>query len=798
MNQYPSDFLKRLDLQNNKTIYARITSLNFNEAPRETIEGKVSGGGSISVDGTSALRRTCSLTLLAEGTDITEYYWGLNTKFKLEIGVDNYIDSNYPERIWFKQGIYIITSFNCSLSTNNYSISITGKDKMCLLDGTVGGTIQYQADFASYDQIDENGNSENIKYPIEQIIRDAVHQYAGEPFHNIIIDNLGDGLELLEYRYDKPMYLIRRANSKDYFNYTMDGDKPCWYQKESWIKTTISDDENIQYDSLYSIANDIDSESTIIRFDNSGMNYCVAKIEYGQTAGYRTTELTYPGELIANVGDSLVSVLDKIKNMLGEFEYFYDLDGHFVFQKKQVYLYSNWSPIKTDEDKTTYYIDVLSSPIKYNFTNNELITAISNTPDLLKLRNDYSIWGARKSVDGSEIPIHLRYAIDKKPVSYTNFDNNSFTTPTYDWRELIYQMAQDYKKHNRDNDFALKIAENNKINGQSLYPTGRTGYEQYYIDLDGFWRQLYTPIQELTDKHNDAKDQFDEEFSLEIEFKETINSNSYNEIKNWFIAEETTESLAENITFDNKTMTMTLILGNRLSEKRNYLRDIWAIIKDKLYVTEKLISKEEYERVTKFLKDERAKLANIWKAIYGNWAYKDVPSGAKYYWSNTVVNTPENLNFWFDFLDTEGDLQKYACYNIGSRPKAVSESSVKSIFYRETPAIIFATSNEYREVGDGYKRFQIAAGFEDMFSISAQGQSAQNKLDEMLYNYAYCAESISITCIPIYYLEPNTRISVYDEETGINGEYTISRLTIPLTYNGTMSISAVKVPERFN
>ena len=770
MNQYPSDFLKRLDLQNNKTIYARITSLNFNEAPRETIEGKVSGGGSISVDGTSALRRTCSLTLLAEGTDITEYYWGLNTKFKLEIGVDNYIDSNYPERIWFKQGIYIITSFNCSLSTNNYSISITGKDKMCLLDGTVGGTIQYQTDFASYDQIDENGNSENIKYPIEQIIRDAVHQYAGEPFHNIIIDNLGDGLELLEYRYDKPMYLIRRANSKDYFNYTMDGDKPCWYCKESWIKTTISDDENIQYDSLYSIANNTDSESTIIRFDNSGMNYCVAKIEYGQTAGYRTTELTYPGELIANVGDSLVSVLDKIKNMLGEFEYFYDLDGHFVFQKKQVYLYSNWSPIKTDEDKTTYYIDVLSSPIKYNFTNNELITAISNTPDLLKLRNDYSIWGARKSVDGSEIPIHLRYAIDKKPVSYTNFDNNSFTTPTYDWRELIYQMAQDYKKYNRDNDFALKIAENNKINGQSLYPTGRTGYEQYYIDLDGFWRQFYQTSDNLNllEKNIITKEFNSKLDSLTFvsEFGESVATLDV------YISGETFKLKHDNIdaqilrlqTFFEENPTHSLKSSGefsivRLTERKNDLKKI----------------EEKFK--TQYPFDLEAK------------------NGV---WSDTVINTPENLNFWFDFLDTEGDLQKYACYNIGSRPKAVSESSVKSIFYRETPAIIFATSNEYREVGDGYKRFQIAAGFEDMFSISAQGQSAQNKLDEMLYDYAYCAESISINCIPIYYLEPNTRISVYDEETGINGEYIINRLTIPLTYNGTMSISAVKVPERFN
>jgi hypothetical protein len=41
--------------------------------------------------------------------------------------------------------------------------------------------------------------------------------------------------------------------------------------------------------------------------------------------------LTYAGDLIANIGETVTSVLDKIKNMLGEFEYFYDLDGHFVF-----------------------------------------------------------------------------------------------------------------------------------------------------------------------------------------------------------------------------------------------------------------------------------------------------------------------------------------------------------------------------------------------------------------------------------------------------------------------------------
>jgi hypothetical protein len=31
--------------------------------------------------------------------------------------------------------------------------------------------------------------------------------------------------------------------------------------------------------------------------------------------------------------------------MLGEFEYFYDLDGHFVFQRKKNYVQELFSPI---------------------------------------------------------------------------------------------------------------------------------------------------------------------------------------------------------------------------------------------------------------------------------------------------------------------------------------------------------------------------------------------------------------------------------------------------------------------
>jgi hypothetical protein len=47
--------------------------------------------------------------------------------------------------------------------------------------------------------------------------------------------------------------------------------------------------------------------------------------------GYRVTDLVYDKDLIAAAGDTITSVLDKIVKMLGSFEYFYDLEGHFIF-----------------------------------------------------------------------------------------------------------------------------------------------------------------------------------------------------------------------------------------------------------------------------------------------------------------------------------------------------------------------------------------------------------------------------------------------------------------------------------
>jgi hypothetical protein len=47
------------------------------------------------------------------------------------------------------------------------------------------------------------------------------------------------------------------------------------------------------------------------------------------------------------------------------------------------------------------------------------------------LKNDYSIWGTRKSVTGAEIPIHARFAIHEKPEYYKTFEGNIYCTEEY-------------------------------------------------------------------------------------------------------------------------------------------------------------------------------------------------------------------------------------------------------------------------------------------------------------------------------------------------------------------------------
>jgi hypothetical protein len=98
---------------------------------------------------------------------------------------------------------------------------------MCLLNGDLGGTLSSSVDFGKIEEESADGSSWVIRsLPIKEIILNLVHQYGGEPIHNIIINDLDTvGLELLEYRSNDPMYLYREENSSVYNNITFNGNR---------------------------------------------------------------------------------------------------------------------------------------------------------------------------------------------------------------------------------------------------------------------------------------------------------------------------------------------------------------------------------------------------------------------------------------------------------------------------------------------------------------------------------------------------------------------------------------------
>ena len=91
---------------------------------------------------------------------------------------------------------------------------------------------------------------------------------------------------------------------------------------------------------------------------------------------------------------------------------------------------------------------------------------------------------------------------------------------------------------------------------------------------------------------------------------------------------------------------------------------------------------------------------------------------------------------------------------------------------------------------------RFAAFILGQLELGGVSNSAYNRVRELLYQNTSYNESITLQAIPIYYLEPNTRITVNDAESNIYGDYMISTISIPLDITGTMNISAIRALER--
>lgn len=625
------DFLTQLDKLHMRVQYAKIILLSFkDEEPIKEIQGSITSGN-LSVNGSSAIRRTINLTMLASidnsNLEDIDNEISINKKIKVLIGYDNPLKSykNYGDIIWFPCGLFVLSSANISRSTSGWNISITGKDKMCLLDGTAGGTLPASITFhESLVQLD-NGDVE-IQYPtIFQIIYEAVNHWGGEAIENIIITDIDEEIKMLvRYMGDKPVYF-----SDDY--------------------QSLSFEAQEDYPHMFS---------------------------YGQDAGYKYTDFTYPGELVLNAGDTVVTLLDKIVSTLGNYEYFYNIDGKFVFQEIKNYL-NTGSPL-LELSPEDYVRSYNNAKFLYSLTDLDTTTAITRNPKYDNVKNDFYVWGKRKTSTGVEVSIRYHLAIDDKP-------------------DIDLAMQNMWEVKDKKSNLIVRY-DFNTLDDYSV--------DDYTVTLVG------TPC-----------DEWREEL-----YRRALNAQVSNSV------------------YDN-------------------------------YYDSELI----------------AEWRNLYNPMNKNW-------DATNHWNPDVFNDPGSINFWLDFIDTSSALGKYSIKNIGRRTKVVNNNDIKTVYNSEVPDVVFIEGLDQDLIvkyqGIGQRFFILTNEYYDMFSISTTGTSCFDQIREIMYQNLCYNTTISLTCLPKYYIEPNNIIRVEDKDSNIYGNYQITQYSLPLTYNGTMSITATEVLTR--
>ena len=404
-------FLLKLDNERNRRVFVKITVLDRDEMPIRDIEGQITTGGNINIDGNSAMRRTASISFVAEekdnNLDDIDNLLSMNKRIKLSIGLENNIDKRYGDIVWFKQGIFIITNPSLSHSATAVNIGLNLKDKMCLLNGQSAGTLPTSVTFDSYDQI-VNGERVSMKQKFYDIIQTAVINYGGESAENVLIE-------------DVPL------QNKQIVHWA--GSSVLYYQPSNH---------------KYQLEKPTEKPETWKQF------------EYNDEIGYVYTDFVYPKELKTTINSNISNgVLDNIINHLGNHEYYYDIDGRFRFREKRNYLNNSYDPtidtrldnsgregVKIQPnglsilDNTNYQVDFTrNDKYAYEFSeNNSVVTSYSNSPDFQNIKNDFHIWGKNE-----DRVLHYHLVIKRKP-KVEDFGTYDVYYELLDLFDMIYDM----------------------------------------------------------------------------------------------------------------------------------------------------------------------------------------------------------------------------------------------------------------------------------------------------------------------------------------------------------------------
>lgn len=707
MNNYEylndASFLYDFDRLRVKEQYVKITALHFiKETELESLEGKITGG-SLNVAGNSPVRRTGSLSLIADErtshpTDLNSVI-ALNKKVKIEVGFLN--DTKYylnHEILWFPLGIYVITDASTSHGIDGTSVSINFVDKMCLLNGDVSGKLPAAIDLKNVEYIDKDGQIATYEATMFQMIMELVNHFGGEQLGKIIISDLPA---------TAPMIVSWANEDENVYFYPIDGEKKHW--------------KTVKYPSTED--------------DPTGLpEGTLGPYTFGELVGYQYTSYTYPAkELEAQPGDSICSVLDNIIKVLGNnYEYFYDVYGNFIFQEIKNYLNTTQATIDLKKiENSDYLLDRSQTKSIYSFEDNQLISSINNAPQYSLIKNDYIVWGERKIGDGEPLPLRYHLAIGQRPKTGN-----------------IYRVL--LGKDNAIEGCPIRL----ETDAERLALVDPL-YDYYYhvVETDKIWQWV----------------------------RKMNSEGQYIEGSEWKIAEQV--SFNTIVTNDYRTelylqgLSVAPIGGSDGTLNKDYyieLQGNWD---------------EMFELVTD--SSGRAQFTDQWK--------------------QSALDNPYSLTYFLDIIDSGAKISELSIENIGRRTEVenASTSGCNCIFASaETPFFYFIDKDD--KESEKYVRDILGCSYiyinddsaevplysDTDFIQDGKQVAAFDEVRNLLYQYTSYNESINFSGIPIYYLEPNTRITVRDVDSDVYGDYIINSITLPFDVNEEMSITATRALQK--
>ena len=666
-----SNFLFKIDCLQTKTQYIKIVILDWYERPVQEIQG-IATGGNINLDGKSSMRRTCNLSMfianeqLANVTNIDNLF-SLNKKAYLEIGFKNTTDqyTQYPI-IWMPLGTFVIINPSLNHGPEGISLSLQLKDKMCLLSGECGGVIPASTQFDEYETIDEHGQYVIDRPVILQIITEAVNHFGGEQLGKIIISAVDTKIQqTMKWIGSTPLYFL---NTVGEFKFT----------------TNYSEVDGKSYNTY----------------------------EYGQDVGFIYTDFTYPGELIGDAGSNVVTILDKIKNTLGNYEYFYDVYGNFIWQEIKNYLNTTHATVELEKlSNESYVADMAKGKKVFDFKDSRLITSYSNNPQFDKIKNDFVVWGIRKTAIGNTIPVRYHLAIDKKPETGKIHEIFMWTDP-----EDGLTKAKAPKRFDTYDDFADLV-----LDATAFYLAEDRGII-YEWTANGF---VALDAKMIKVKSNDWRTEL---------YLQGVNAEA-------------------------------------LGLKSNY------------YYTE--------------LEYEWPKHYNIIKNIEGtDSAGNPIYIGG---FRDEYERNPSIMDYYLDFIDSDSAIGYLSVNNIGRRTHVINSQDVNCLFECHIPDLVLIESGTEETqtkidecIARGQEYILVDTAIYHMLSMGGSQRSAFVEIKDLLYEMTAYNESVSISTLPIYHLEPNTRIGINNPEIDISGDYMINSISLPLDINGTSSINATR------